>query len=574
MSYRLASFAAFLALLTAGPAVAQSSYSQAAPPDKAALDRLNLKTEWTIQLPFDGRKDGVGLIQVVDDSQIFVQSRSGLLIALDAATGSRQWSYRYPAQYVSLYHVGVNDRYVFAVNSTRLFCFHRYTGLLEFDYELPARPTAAPVVDSQLVYLVLSGTTVTAYRFPTLLAPPEMARAPGNGANVADTIATRYTTGGLEPPKRLEFETLPARPPSEFGEPVSQSQIYGKATPSLAALPSVTPPYSLYNRKLVLSPSIGLVPSLRQPYELRPDYLRDHQLTPSITNIPVYRILELSSLRPKPIQPMVVWSFPSSYRVAFDPVLTDSVSQSTPGRLWLMSDDKHSFAISRRDRSLQVVAKYQDTIGSPLAGPALVDGNGLFGFVGLTDGVVACVDLARGSLDGPRVEWKANIGGLMNRKPIPTADAVYAAGEHSGVAKIDMMSGEILWRTHTDVDRVLAINQEYVYARDRFGAMLIFDRKRATDPARRTATPLAKLDVSAFNAPVSNDQTDRIMLAADSGTMICLRDTSAKYLRPYRVAPPSKVPPRKEANAVPPVEEPKKEEPKKVEPKKEEPKKE
>lgn len=193
----------------------------------------------------------------------------------------------------------------------------------------------------------------------------------------------------------------------------------------------------------------------------------------------------------------------------------------------------------------------------------------MFGFVGLTDGIVACIDLARGTLDGPRVEWKANIGGLMNRKPIPTLDAVYAAGDHSGVAKVDLLTGEILWRTHTDVDRVLAINQDYVYARDRFGAMLIFDRKRATDPVRRISTPLAKIDLAGFNHPVSNDQTDRIMLAADSGTMICLRENSAKYLRPYHVAPPTRTPPRKDPNAVvPPVEEPKKEEPKKEAPKK------
>jgi len=559
MSFRTAFFAVVLAPFFAGPALAQSSFAQAVPPEKSALDRLNLKNEWTIQLPFDGRKDGVGVLQIVDDSQLFLQTRSGLLVAIDATTGARQWSYRYPAAYVITYRVAVNDRYVFAVNSMRLFCFHRYTGLMEFEYELPARPTAAPVVDSQIVYLVLGGTTVSAYRFPTLLAPQDEARGAGRpGPNVADTIATRYTTGGIQPRKVPEFDPVVPRPPLEFGEPITSSQSHPRPTPSLAALPTITPPYSLYNRKLMLSPSIGLVPSLRQPYELYPEYIRSNQRTPSITSSAVWRLQEQSSLRPKPAQPIVIWSYTSNYRIAFDPVLTDAVSALTPGRLWLVSDDRHSFALSTFDRAVQVVATYQDTISSPLAGPALAGGDGLFGFIGLSDGVVVAADLSRGTLDGPRVEWKANLGGLMNRKPIPTADAVYAAGEHSGVAKIDLLNGEILWRTHTDVDRVLAINQEYVYALDRFGTLMIFDRNRATDPARRRADPLARLSVAGFTAPVSNDQSDRILLASDSGTMICLRDASAKYLRPYHVAPPTKFPVKKAAApAAAPAEAPK-----------------
>ena len=65
-------------------------YSNAVPPDKAAMERLNLKIEWTAYIPVEGRRDSLTQIQTIDD-QIFVQTRTGLLIAGDALTGRLQW---------------------------------------------------------------------------------------------------------------------------------------------------------------------------------------------------------------------------------------------------------------------------------------------------------------------------------------------------------------------------------------------------------------------------------------------------------------------------------------------------
>jgi hypothetical protein len=120
-------------------------------------------------------------------------------------------------------------------------------------------------------------------------------------------------------------------------------------------------------------------------------------------------------------------------------------------------------------------------------------------------------------------------------------------------------------------DFPLAVNDEFVYVRDRLGNLLVYDRRQATDPVTRRAEPLARMELPGFNVPVTNHQTDRILMAADNGVMICLRDASAKYVRPTRVAPPPPPPPPPPVKKEPPPEEPKKEEPK-VEPKKEEPK--
>ncbi len=84
MRYRLAvAFAAVLCTAIAAHAQKNNVYSKAVPPDKAALDRLNLRTEWSQVIPVEGTRDTLTQIQTFDD-QLFVQTRTGAFIALDA----------------------------------------------------------------------------------------------------------------------------------------------------------------------------------------------------------------------------------------------------------------------------------------------------------------------------------------------------------------------------------------------------------------------------------------------------------------------------------------------------------
>ena len=54
----------------------------------------------------------------------------------------------------------------------------------------------------------------------------------------------------------------------------------------------------------------------------------------------------------------------------------------------------------------------------------------------------------------------------------------------------------------------------------------------------KRTTPLVSVALPEFNVPVTNGQTARVLLAADSGLLICLRDASPAYARPYAAAPP------------------------------------
>ena len=74
--------------------------------------------------------------------------------------------------------------------------------------------------------------------------------------------------------------------------------------------------------------------------------------------------------------------------------------------------------------------------------------------------------------------------------------------------------------------------------------MLVYDRK-AVPPSRRLE-PLARLPLLGYGVPVSNDVTDRILLASETGLLVSLRDASPKYAVPLRLVPPvPKVAPKK-----------------------------
>ena len=272
-------------LVGGGAALGQSTtsavYSKALPPSKDVLSRLNLYSEWSSYIPLDGRADGLAEVQVVDAGQIFVQTRAGRLVAVDTATGAKQWAFRYPRAYANTYPVGVTDRFVFAVNVGQLYCFHRYTGLLEFSFELPAAVSAGPVADDLNVYLSFGATKAACYRYPQPIttdrvgddvadAGADPAAGPGVGAggrvlrggttaaNPADQVATRYADRFMPDP----FDA-PVFEPTRMPD---RTTVYGdefgggnQVSPSLSALPRVSPPYTMH--RYSTSPSVSMLPS-------------------------------------------------------------------------------------------------------------------------------------------------------------------------------------------------------------------------------------------------------------------------------------------------------------------------
>ncbi len=543
-----------------------STYSRAAPPSTEGLERLNLKNDWSFYVPVAGQADGLARVQVLDEDQVAVQTRGGLLVVIDQSTGRQQWKYKYPTGFSSGFGVAVNERFLFAVNVARLYCFHRYTGLLEFEFELPEAPAASPVADGTQIYMAFTGSKLMAFQLPLALqisAESGGGKPGGAGGprvtpdntkvrNPVDVVADRYST-------RTNARTIPNdefdRPPipKAYFETSMGLQTTARApSPSITVLPSVSHPTTMQG--LTRVESLSILPSLRQPYRLHPDYLTYNQMTPSISALPpsVARIYELSNLRPEGIKPRMAWTIATRQKIGYDPVLVAPKALLTAPRVWITETGRDFVAVSQNTGAGQVSGTFNAEPTGPLVGPYAYTKDALLGFVPLADGQLAALDLTGGSAGLPRYEWRANVGGFLNHIPIAAKDGVYVSGDHAGAAKVDVASGDVTWRTESTADRVLAVTEGSVYVLNRRGELLVYAKDRVHDTVSKRAKPLTSLDIAGFNVPIANPTTDRILLGADNGLIVCLREAGAKYSKPSRISPLEKSPAAPEKAPAPP----------------------
>jgi outer membrane protein assembly factor BamB len=143
-----------------------------------------------------------------------------------------------------------------------------------------------------------------------------------------------------------------------------------------------------------------------------------------------------------------------------------------------------------------------------------------------------------------RLRWRFTAGGSILQQPAVTVDDVFVAPERAGLSRVQRSTGEPIWRS-SPAARFLAANKKFVYAFDRTGNLLVIDYARGT--------VLSAYDAHEFVIPVTNDQTDRLYLAANHGLLVCLHDRD--YPAPItNRRPPEKKPAAKPAKPAAPPE--------------------
>jgi outer membrane protein assembly factor BamB len=202
-------------------------YTEPAPPSREALDRLNLKEAWHVYLPTGRRRDGIFSVQLPGHrrptgQQVFVQLRSGAVIALDSQNGATQWHTLVGNPYVVTQALGFNSKSVFVVNGVQLVSLNRDTGVVEWDYALPHVPSAAPVADEEHVFVTLGTGQLYAFDLPK----PETAAPKPAGSERR-----------LEPaPETPMYNPTPA---SSYGRrPTSAFGVSGLSVSSISAVSS------------------------------------------------------------------------------------------------------------------------------------------------------------------------------------------------------------------------------------------------------------------------------------------------------------------------------------------------
>jgi outer membrane protein assembly factor BamB len=171
---------------------------------------------WRVYVPVGERRDGIATVQI-DRNDMFVQTRSGLIVRLDAETGVTHWRARVGNPYQTFRLLAINRRAVYAVNSTFLYALDRATGAVQWQFRLVGGLSASPVADDTLLFLPTPNGRLQAFYLPR----PETA--------VVATAIARERAGAAE--------AGGARGPELYRGPLRSSGTFGAGSVREANLP-------------------------------------------------------------------------------------------------------------------------------------------------------------------------------------------------------------------------------------------------------------------------------------------------------------------------------------------------
>src|SRR5262249_35916306 len=198
-----------------------------------------------------------------------------------------------------------------------------------------------------------------------------------------------------------------------------------------------------------------------------------------------------------PGKPQPFWDFQSIARIQQPAAVTENV-------VMFASTGREVFGIKRDKREL--VYKYEPD--SPVSSDVEQLGN--TAYAATQDGVVYALDIPTG-----QVPWRFVANGRVLQQPVATETDLFVVVIPGGLTRVNRTTGELIWQ-QPDAGRFLAANPKFVYATALLGKLLVVDRSRGIG--------LSNVDCSDSNLPVTNHKTDRLFLAANDGTLLCLHD--------------------------------------------------
>ncbi|MFO0807299.1 MAG: PQQ-binding-like beta-propeller repeat protein [Gemmataceae bacterium] len=211
--------------------------------------------------------------------------------------------------------------------------------------------------------------------------------------------------------------------------------------------------------------------------------------------------------------PKLRWEFPTNRRIQDRPLLSAKT-------VLVVSTDKYAILVDKLhgDKATELPAR--DALSAP------VGRYGEIAYAADRDGTVYCYDLGSKAV---RWTFSTHSTSTIRTEPRATDEDVYINADFGGLIRLDRATGSLIWQC-PDAFRFLAENRKYVYATDKQNHLLVIDRARGS--------VIANYDSSAFTLPIANDMTDRILLAAEDGTIVCLYDRSYPSALKLRAAEP------------------------------------
>jgi outer membrane protein assembly factor BamB len=128
-----------------------------------------------------------------------------------------------------------------------------------------------------------------------------------------------------------------------------------------------------------------------------------------------------------------------------------------------------------------------------------------------------------------RRSWEYTSGLVTRKAPVLIQDEVYLMPEHGSLTKLSAATGRPLWpRPIPHIESLLAACSEKLYGVDQQNNLSVL--------ARDSGRVLGRLPLDQFTKHVTNDRSDRVYLATETGLVMCLHESGRDFPR-YHLHP-------------------------------------
>ena len=201
------------------------------------------------------------------------------------------------------------------------------------------------------------------------------------------------------------------------------------------------------------------------------------------------------------------WQYQSSGRIFHSPVTTGNVvSWPTDTGFLYVSSVENPQPLYRIQTNDEIVTA-----------PA---GLAPFLYVASLDGYLYCFH----EFTGKEI-WRYPTGFAVTSRPAIVGAMAFVASEETALHAVDSKNGNQLWRTDGAGDFV-AMGANYIYGLAPYGTLVALDKATGSIVGRIATTP--------EHSAIVNDQSDRIFLVNERGSVQCLREIGALEPTWYR----------------------------------------
>ena len=150
-----------------------TSWAQGSRPliDQNTARRYGLKRAWYKQIPLDRTRDRIASV-TLDHGGLFVQTREGLLVALDAESGETLWSRQIGSGELLVSEIGASEKHVAVLSGSTIFLMARADGSVMWTREVRNAVGAGPAVSKNHVYVPMANGMFEGYQIDKPNKPP------------------------------------------------------------------------------------------------------------------------------------------------------------------------------------------------------------------------------------------------------------------------------------------------------------------------------------------------------------------------------------------------------------------